>query len=130
MIRRALHEPPTAKGEADALERWCGVFWARHRRQGDRPDTGHLLAIDRSTKAIAQAPPAQPTPSRPAAWTSPRVRKPPYDLGFAIRVGALDGRHPDAGRRAFERIAAVTTLDARLSIDGGDPLGGFAIPRR
>ena len=33
----------------------------------------------------------------------------PYDLVFAIRVGALDGRHPAAGIRALQRIAAVTT---------------------
>ena len=33
----------------------------------------------------------------------------PYDLVFAIRVGALDGRHPAAGIHALQRIAAVTT---------------------
>ena len=53
----------------------------------------------------------------------------PYDLVFAIRVGALDGRHPAAGIRALQRIAAVTTPDARLFVDGGDPLREIVIPR-
>lgn len=46
----------------------------------------------------------------------------PYDLVFALRVGALDGRHPALGRRVLERLAAVTTPVARLYVDGGDPL--------
>ena len=46
----------------------------------------------------------------------------PFDLAFAVRVGALDGRHPDAGKRARERIAAALTDEGRLFIDGGDPL--------
>ncbi|MFC0450326.1 hypothetical protein [Rhodococcus jostii] len=33
----------------------------------------------------------------------------PFDLVFAIRVGALDGRHPQAGRAAIAHIAAATT---------------------
>jgi hypothetical protein len=53
----------------------------------------------------------------------------PYDLVFAVRVGALDGRHPKAGRETLKRIAAATTPDARLFIDGGDPLRELTIPR-
>jgi hypothetical protein len=48
---------------------------------------------------------------------------------FAVRVGALDGRHPDAGARALRSIAAVTTPEARLFIDGGTPLRELVIPR-
>jgi hypothetical protein len=44
-------------------------------------------------------------------------------------VGALDGRHPAAGELALRRIALATTEDARLFIDGGDPLRELAIPR-
>jgi len=47
---------------------------------------------------------------------------------FAIRVGAIDGRHPKAGERALRRIAAATTPRARLFIDGGDPLRELSIP--
>jgi hypothetical protein len=53
----------------------------------------------------------------------------PYDLVFAVRVGALDGRHPKAGELALRRIALVSTEDARLFIDGGDPLRELTIPR-
>jgi hypothetical protein len=37
---------------------------------------------------------------------------------FAARVGALDGRHPDAGRKALARIAAALAPDGRLYVDG------------
>jgi hypothetical protein len=53
----------------------------------------------------------------------------PYELIFAIRVGALDGRHPQAGGRALERIAAAAAAGARLFIDGGDPLRELTIPK-
>jgi hypothetical protein len=44
------------------------------------------------------------------------------DLVFAVRVGALAGRHPEVGGQALGRMVAATTVDARLFIDGGDPL--------
>ena len=53
----------------------------------------------------------------------------PYDLVFAVRVGALDGRHPRTGEQVLARIAAATCPDARLFIDGGDPLRELSIPR-
>ena len=53
----------------------------------------------------------------------------PYDIVFAVRVGALDGRHPKARQRALRRIALASTEDARLFIDGGNPLRELAIPR-
>jgi hypothetical protein len=53
----------------------------------------------------------------------------PYNIVFAVRVGALDGRHPEAGERALERIARATTVGARLFIDGGDPLRELTIPK-
>jgi hypothetical protein len=53
----------------------------------------------------------------------------PYDIVLAVRVGALDGRHPKAGERALQRIAAATTVGARVFIDGDDPLRELTIPR-
>jgi hypothetical protein len=53
----------------------------------------------------------------------------PYDIVFAMRVGALDGRHPEAGELALRQIALASTGNARLFIDGGDPLRELAIPR-
>ena len=45
-----------------------------------------------------------------------------FDLAFAVRVGALDGRHPELEARARQRIADALTPHGRLFIDGGDPL--------
>jgi hypothetical protein len=51
----------------------------------------------------------------------------PYDLAFAVRVGALDGRHPKEGRVAVERIRKALVKNGRLFIDGNPvkevPLG-------
>lgn len=52
----------------------------------------------------------------------------PYDIVFAVRVGALDGRHPKAGQQALQSIAMATTVGARLFVDRGDPLRALPIP--
>jgi hypothetical protein len=46
----------------------------------------------------------------------------PFDLAFAVRVGALDGRHPELESPARQRIRDALTAHGRLYIDGGDPL--------
>lgn len=51
----------------------------------------------------------------------------PFDIAFAVRVGAFDGRHPEAGRRARQRVAAALSPRGRLFIDGGDPLRELAL---
>lgn len=51
-----------------------------------------------------------------------------YDLVFAVRVGALDGRHPAAGERAMERLARAIVPGGRVFIDGGDPLRELTLP--
>jgi len=43
-------------------------------------------------------------------------------MAFAVRVGALDGRHAKAGQLALSRIAKALTKTGKLFIDGGDPL--------
>jgi hypothetical protein len=53
----------------------------------------------------------------------------PFDLVFAVRVGALDGRHTEAGQKALQRIAAATASGAHLFIDGGHPLRELSLPR-
>jgi hypothetical protein len=96
------------------------------------------LAIDRSAAAIAQADAAAADEIRSGRMSIRRIAaedfvlqtgEEPYDLVFAVRVGALDGRHPATGQRVLQRIAAATTADARLFIDGGDPLRELTIPR-
>ena len=52
----------------------------------------------------------------------------PFDLVLAVRVGALDGRHPELRRRVLRRLACVTRPGARLFVDGGDPLREVPIP--
>ncbi|SDK33987.1 Methyltransferase domain-containing protein [Streptomyces indicus] len=113
------------------LEIGCGPGAAARevaRRVGAK---GSVLAIDRSATAVAQAE-AACAAEIAAGWL--RVRQAaveefeaaegegPFDLVFAVRVGALDGRYPEAGRRALERIAAVLAPGGRVFVDGGDPL--------
>jgi SAM-dependent methyltransferase len=92
---------------------------------------GHVLGVDRSAAAIAAARRAGGEAMdsgrldfRCVAIESFRREdgEPPYDLAFAIRVGALDGRHPRLEAQALDRIRAALTPQGRLFLDGGDPL--------
>lgn len=91
---------------------------------------GHVLGIDRSPRAIKQARAACDAEIA-AGLVSLRcvavedfTRLPsekPFQLAFALRVGALDGRHPEAGERALPRIAAALSRGGKLLVgDGGD----------
>jgi cyclopropane fatty-acyl-phospholipid synthase-like methyltransferase len=117
------------------LEIGCGPGAAARevaRRIGD----GHILAVDRSAKAIEQAATASRDLIQSGRMSLRHVAaedfellpgERPFDLAFAVRVGALDGRHPQAGERARERIAAALTEKGRLFIDGGNPLTEVAL---
>ena len=93
--------------------------------------SGHVLAIDRSVKAIAlinSTASDLTTNDRPVArrGDAEHFELEPaealYDLAFAIRVGVFDGRH-DAGRaNAIDCVRRVLTSQGRFFIDGGDPL--------
>ena len=92
---------------------------------------GFVLGIDRSAKAIAAAVQgsAVQIASRRLAFRQAAAEEfrlndgeEPFDLAFAIRVGALDGRHPEAGLRAKARLREALKPGAALYIDGGDPL--------
>ena len=112
------------------LEIGCGpgaAAWEIARRIGG----GHVLGIDRSVSAIAKA-----AASSAAEIASGRlsfrcvaiehfellVGEAPFDIALAVRVGTLDGRHPDAGVRALPRIKAALVPGGRLFLDGGEPL--------
>lgn len=112
------------------LEIGCGPG-ALAREIARRIGRGNVLAIDRSARAIAQAKAA----SRPemaagllcfrhvaAEDLELEPGEPPFDLAVAVRVGALDGRHPEAGRLCLPRIRAALLVGGRLYIDGGNPL--------
>ena len=75
---------------------------------------GHVLAIDRSMKAIRQLASsasdliaAGRLSVRDVACEDLELEpgEARYDLAFAVRVGALDGRYPDAGARVLDRLA-------------------------
>ena len=105
------------------------------RRIGD----GHILMIDRSAKSIALAE-KNAAAEIDAGLMSVRevavedfelmADERPFDLAFAVRVGALDGRHAKAGVMALQRIADALTPHGRLFIDGGDPLCQVELRRR
>lgn len=112
------------------LEIGCGPG-AAARAVAQRIGNGQVLGIDRSAKAIAQA-----RAGSKAEIVSGRLSfrhvaveefdlakdEKPYDIAFAVRVGALDGRHPEAERMARRRIRNALVKGGRLFIDGGDPL--------
>ena len=99
--------------------------------------TGHVLAVDRSAKAIEQLV-ASASDLIEAGVLSVRAvaceelvlapHDQPYDLAFAVRVGAFDGRQPGAGGRALHRLAHTLVPCGRLFIDGGDPLREIVLP--
>jgi hypothetical protein len=53
----------------------------------------------------------------------------PFDLAFACRVGALDGRHPRLYESALACIARALTPTGRLFVDTGDPMRELSLPR-
>ena len=98
---------------------------------------GHVLAVDRSAKAIAQLTDsaaeliaANRLTARhvPAEALELEPGEERYDIAFAVRVGAFDGRHPHAGSQALERLGHVLVPGGRLFIDGGDPLREITVP--
>jgi hypothetical protein len=51
----------------------------------------------------------------------------PFDIAVAVRVGALDGRHPELERRAHRSIARALVPHGRFFTDGGTPLKEVAL---
>lgn len=118
------------------LEIGCGPG-AAARAVAERIGNGHVLAIDRSAKAIAQARDGSAELIAAGRLSLRCVAaedfvleagEAPFDIAFAVRVGALDGRHPAAGALALKRIAAALVPGGRLFIDGGSPLKELRLP--
>ena len=105
---------------SQVLEIGCGPG-AAAREVASRLTTGRILAIDRSATPSSLAPRMAFRQVAAENFTLLPGEE-PFDLVFAVRVGALDGRHPALGRQIIDRLRTVTTPDARLFIDGGDPL--------
>jgi SAM-dependent methyltransferase len=128
-LRAIVDSLPLREGMR-VLEIGCGPG-AMAREMARRVGGGHVLAIDRSAKAIAQARALSRAEIASGKLSLRQVAvealelepgEAPFDIAVAVRVGALDGRHPEAGRRAKRRIAAALIPRGRLFIDGGDPL--------
>jgi cyclopropane fatty-acyl-phospholipid synthase-like methyltransferase len=96
----------------------------------------HVLVIDRSAKGVGQM---ERLAASEIAAGRMSVRciaaeefelapeEAPYDLAFAVRVGALDGRHPRAGEQVRDRMSAALVPGGKLLVDGGDPLRELAL---
>jgi precorrin-6B methylase 2 len=98
---------------------------------------GHVLAVDRSAKAIAQLRRSSGDLVSSGRLTARQADaeelelapgEARYDLAFAVRVGALDGRHPGAGERVLDRLVEALVPGGRLFVDGGDPLREVRLP--
>jgi cyclopropane fatty-acyl-phospholipid synthase-like methyltransferase len=91
----------------------------------------YVLAIDRSEKAIQQAInssremiKAGNLEYRVVSIEDFTLEKGDtlFDLAVAIRVGALDGRHPEIEEQACRNIRKALVKKGKCFIDGGDPL--------
>ncbi len=95
---------------------------------------GHVLGIDRSARAIAQASvhAAPGLASRQGAAEALALGpgEAPFDLAVAIRVGALDGRHPAAGDAAMTRLRDVLRSGGLLVWGDAGTLTEVRIGRR
>lgn len=126
-LRAALEALPLRPGQR-ILEIGCGPGAAAREAASRVAPGGHVLAIDRSERAIAQAR-AACAPQIASGVLSVRCvaveeltrsqGEAPYDLAFAIRVGALDGRHPAAEARARAAIAGMLKPRAPLFVGDG-----------
>lgn len=119
------------------LEIGCGPGVAA-REVCRRIGNGFVLAIDRSARAIDSA----VAGSKPEI-ASGRLRfrqvaiedfellagEERFDIAFAMRVGALDGRHPEIVQRALERLRAALKPAGRLFIDTGHPVREIRLDR-
>ena len=127
---RAVVDALPLRSGLRVLEIGCGPG-AMAREMAARIGTGHVLAIDRSARAIAQAVAGSRKEiaagtlefrASPAEFFALPPGERPYDLAVAIRVGALDGRHPELAEAALTCIRAALIPGGKLFIDGGDPL--------
>lgn len=112
------------------LEIGCGPG-AMAREISKRIGNGHILAIDRSPKAIQQAIAGSQAELNAGRLSYRQVsienfeleaNNRPFDIAVAVRVGALDGRHPDIEKQSLLKIAKALTMKGKLFIDGGNPL--------
>ena len=112
------------------LEIGCGTGVAA-REIAQRFDKIYVLAIDRSNKAIQQAKNCSRTEMKNGKldFVQSKIEEfelqknqALFDIAFAVRVGALDGRHPEIEKEALNKISKALKKDGKIYIDGGQPL--------
>ena len=106
------------------IEIGCGPG-AAAREVADRVGPhGHVLAVDRSAQAIALLTQSAPDLIAAKQLTARQVAaedleldpgQERYDIAFAVRVGAFDGRDPHAGALALEDYATLSSPAADCS---------------
>lgn len=120
------------------LEVGCGTG-AAAREVARRIAGGHVVAIDRSARSVDLARRSCAAEIQSGCLTVRHAAvenfelepgEAPFDLAFAVRVGALDGRHPELEQAALTRIARALTPTGRFFVDGGDPLREVRLRRR
>jgi ubiquinone/menaquinone biosynthesis C-methylase UbiE len=93
--------------------------------------TGHVLVLDRSRAGIRRTElncaalldaGALSTLCAPVESFALGTDIEPFDIAFACRVGALDGRHPRLYNAALANIARALKPGGSLFVDTGDPL--------
>ena len=123
-LRNIVDLLPIKKGMR-VLEIGCGPG-AAAREVANRLGTGRILAIDRSRSAINKAIKTSKLQVASKVLTYRTVAienfelepgESLFDIAFAIRVGALDGRHPEIEQKALVQIAKALTKRGRLFID-------------
>lgn len=119
------------------LEIGCGPGVAA-RELAKRIGNGHVLAIDRSAKAIQQAISGSQAEIRSGGLEFRQVAiekfelkatENKFDIAVAIRVGAIDGRHPEIEEQALLKVAKALSKKGKLFIDGGNPLQEISLEK-
>jgi SAM-dependent methyltransferase len=135
-LEEIINALPLCKG-IRVLEIGCGPG-AAAREIAKRVENSYVLGIDRSKKAIQLA---VKNANKEIASGKLNFRQvavenfelkeyeQAFDIAFAIRVGALDGRHPKIEDKALSNIARSLTKKGKLFIDGGKPLKEISLDK-